>query len=127
MSAEEILQTECIKLFRYMYPKLKRVLVHIPNGGKREKKCINTKAGPKWISLEAVKLKKMGTMPGAADLILFVPRKGYGSLAIELKTATGIQSPEQKEFQSDFTAAGNKYVICRNTLEFENTIKDYLS
>lgn len=114
MSEEDKLQSECVKWFRYQYPKLKQLLFHVPNGGKRNK-------------VTAQIFKAMGVVPGVADLILLAPRKGYGALCIEMKTPSGDQSPSQREWEKDVIAAGNKYALCRSFDEFEKTIKDYLS
>lgn len=113
MSEEDKLQSECVKWFRFQYPKLKKLLFHVPNGGSRNK-------------IEAKKLKVMGVVPGVGDLILLVSRKGYGALCIEMKTQSGEQSPSQKEWEKETTAAGNKYSLCRSFNEFEKTINDYL-
>lgn len=114
MSEEDKLQSECVKWFRYQYPKLKQLLFHVPNGGKRSR-------------VTAQIFKAMGVVSGVADLILLAPRKSYGALCIEMKTPSGDQSPSQREWEKDVIAAGNKYALCRSFDEFEKTIKDYLS
>ena len=124
MSEEDFLQSECVRWFSYQYPKLKKLLFHVPNGGKRQSKI--NKQGKRY-SPEAKKMKLMGVVPGVSDLILLVSRKGYGSLCLEMKTKSGDQSPSQKEWMKETTAAGNKYALCRSFDEFEKTIKDYLS
>ncbi|KAF0193956.1 MAG: VRR-NUC domain protein [Bacteroidetes bacterium] len=68
----------------------------------------------------------MGVVPGVADLILLVSRHGFGCLCIEMKTSSGDQSPEQKEWEREVTAAGNKYTLCRSFDEFKQTVNDYL-
>ena len=113
MTEEEILQSECVKWFRYQYPKLRKLLFHIPNGGKRNK-------------VTAQIFKAMGVTPGVSDLILLTPRKGYGALCIEMKTPSGSQSPDQTDWEKEVTAAGNKYSICRSFDDFERTINEYL-
>lgn len=114
MSEEDLLQSECVRWFSYQYPKLKKLLFHVPNGGKRNK-------------VTAQIFKAMGVVPGVADLILLTPRKGFGALCIEMKTPSGEQSPSQEEWEKEVTAAGNMYVLCRSFDEFEKTIKNYLS
>ena len=114
MSEEDKLQSECVKWFRYQYPKLKKLLFHVPNGGSRNK-------------IEAKKLKDMGVVPGVGDLILLISKHGFGALCIEMKTPSREQSPSQEEWEKEVTAAGNMYVLCRSFDEFEKTIKNYLS
>lgn len=113
MSEEDRIQSECVRWFRYQYPKYKKLLFHVPNGGKRSK-------------VTAQIFKAMGVVPGVSDLILLVSRHGYGSLCIEMKTPSGDQSPSQKEWMKETTAAGNKYSVCRSFDEFEKTVNDYL-
>ena len=71
-------------------------------------------------------LKAEGQRAGVADLILLVPRKGYASLCIEMKTKIGKQSTEQKEWQKTAENNGNKYVVCRSLQEFIFAVNDYL-
>lgn len=106
----------------------------IPNGGARSKAT-------------AGKLKAEGVVAGVADLILLVPRFGFPhiiegntdgivsyvgtdeiccALCIEMKTAKGRQSPEQKEWQAKVEAQGYKYAVCHSLDEFMNTINNYL-
>lgn len=67
------------------YPELKR-LIHIPNGGSRNK-------------AEAAKLKAMGVKSGFPDLFLPLHRDGWSGLMIELKKPKGgIESNEQQEW-----------------------------
>lgn len=60
----------------------------IPNGGKRN-------------LFEAVKLKRMGTMPGIPDLCIPIPSGSYHGLYIELKREKG---GKVSEAQSDWLA-----------------------
>ena len=48
-------------------------------------------------------LKSLGMRKGASDLILFHNKEFF---ALEIKAPRGRMSPEQKQFQSDFIAAG---------------------
>lgn len=114
MSEEDRIQTSCLRWFRCQYPKLNKLLIHVPNGGSRN-------------VIEASKLKGMGVTPGVSDLILLTPKKGYGSLCIEMKTNKGRQSPAQHEWELEAISAGNKYALCRSVDEFINAVNDYLS
>ena len=71
---------------------------HVPNGEYRTKST-------------GCKLKAYGVLPGVADLLLF---HDSGVLAIELKSATGRQSPEQVAFGDALTALGGMYIVCRS-------------
>ena len=106
-------QIACVTWFRYQFPKYAKLLIAVPNGGNR--------------NLEAKILKAEGVTAGVSDLLLLVPKKGYGCLCIEMKTEKGWQSDEQKEWQARNEAYGNKYVICRNIDEFIKLIEWYLT
>lgn len=114
MTAEDKLQAACLIWFRLQYPQLRMLLFAVPNGGSRNK-------------VEAAKLKATGVTPGVADLIFLLPRQGYNNLLIEMKTPTGKQSPEQKDFQKQVEKAGALYVICRSLEQFMLTINNYLN
>jgi len=113
MQDESQLQIQCVRWFRYQYPKLAPLLIHIPNGRHRSKR-------------EAFLLKQEGVTAGVADLALFVP-KSHPALFIEMKTPTGRQTDTQKEWQRHVTDAGYKYVVVRSVDEFVDTINFYLT
>ena len=54
----------------------------VPNGGKRDAKT-------------GARMKYEGAVRGVADLILLMPKKGWASLCIEMKTPKGTQSEHQ--------------------------------
>lgn len=111
---EADIQAEFINKIKILFPKIPDKLIFaVPNGGTRDPK-------------EAINLKRQGVKAGVSDLILLVPRNGYGSLCIEFKTATGKQSEHQKEFQQQAEAAGNKYVIARSVMDAIEAVKEYL-
>lgn len=112
--AESDLQTACVRWFRLQYPSLALCLFAVPNGGSRNLR-------------EAARMKGEGVTAGVADLILLVPRGGYASLCIEMKSAAGRQRPEQKAWQQAVEKAGNRYVVCRSFDEFRAVVDDYLS
>lgn len=111
---ESNLQQGCVKWFRLQYPHLAKLLVAVPNGGYRNAR-------------EAGRMKAEGIVPGASDLLLLVPRNGYGCLGIEMKAGPGRQTTSQKQWQERFEAGGNKYVLCRNAEEFVNEVRKYLN
>lgn len=110
---ESRIQQQCKKWFDIRFNPYKRLLFAVPNGGLRGKR-------------EAQIMKAEGITAGVADMILLVPRKGFGSLCIEFKTKTGRQSDNQKSWQHDCEKAGNKYVIIRDLDHFIKEITAYL-
>lgn len=105
---EDKIQAECVKWFtnnyclRHHSPKC--VIFSVPNGGFRNK-------------IEAMKLVATGMKAGVSDLIVLFPNR---ALFIEMKTATGRQSPDQKEFEKDVTALGFEYFLARSVDEFKS-------
>lgn len=113
MKREASLQSACVRWFTLQYPQYRGLLIHVPNGGSRN-------------ALEARNLKTQGVVPGVADLLLLLPRKGFGCLGIEMKYGQGKQSDKQEEWERQFTASGNLYTVCRSIDEFIGTINSYL-
>lgn len=66
-------------------------------------------------AIEGNRMKAMGVVPGVSDLIYL---STSGPIFIEMKTETGVQSPDQKEFEKLVTSLGYKYIICRSLNEF---------
>lgn len=111
---EADMQAEFFRKVKLFFPTLPdKLLFAVPNGGSRN-------------PIEARNMKLQGTKAGVADVILLIPKKGFASLCIEFKTATGKQSDEQKEFQRQAEACGSKYVIVRSVASAIKTVKDYL-
>ena len=123
---ESDLQIHCVKYFRCTYPELARLLEHPKNEGHGDK-------------VAGAIAKAEGVQAGVADLMLHVPSEAhiigeevqeelytFHSMAIELKTKTGRQSPEQKLFQRYFEAAGGKYMVVRTFEDFVATVDDYV-
>ena len=84
----------------------------IPNGGRRD-------------AVTGAKLKAEGVSAGAADLIILLPIGNV--LFVEVKTAKGRQSPEQKAFQERVESLGFNYVIWRSVEDAEKFINSPLS
>lgn len=107
--SEEEIHLECAQWVfarEAQFPIL-RWMMHVPNGGKRARG-------------EAGKMRAMGVRAGVSDFIhpMHSPRGRYTGLAIELKSAKGRASKEQKEFLQDATAAGWLTGIARSLDEF---------
>lgn len=90
------------------YPDL--LIFHVPSGEYRD-------------MATAMKLKRMGVVPGVADFLMFVSGK---NIAIELKDKGGGQSEAQKLFQSRWEALGHEYKIVRSFDEFQNIVGSYM-
>ena len=110
---ESEMQRSCKRWFDLQYPKLSRLLFAVPNGGARNAR-------------EAAIMKGEGVTAGVADMILLIPRNGYGCLCIEFKTKDGKQSESQKLWQADAEAHGNKYVVVRSVEQFVSEVRQYL-
>lgn len=111
---EDRLQIQCVRWFDLQYPKLRLLLFHAANGGRRSK-------------AEAGIFKAMGVRAGFPDLVLLVKNRHYRFLAIEMKSPKGRQSETQKDYQTAFTAIGARYVVVRSFEQFMEEINGYLS
>lgn len=111
---ESKMQEACVRWYRLAYPAYRSLLISIPNsaGGSQT---------------HGATLKKEGLMPGAADLMLLVPRKGFAGLAIEMKTPSGRLSPHQLDWGIALTEAGYLYQVCRSFDKFRETVDLYFS
>ena len=89
------------------------MLYHIPNGGSRG-------------LLEAVRLKRQGVKPGVPDLHLPIARGGYIGLWIEMKTATGRLSEDQRRIIAMLRAEGHRVEVCRSAADAVEVLEDYL-
>ena len=95
------------------YPVLKWIF-HIPNGGFRH------------ISV-AAQMKREGVRAGVSDICVPVARKGFNGLYIEMKTAVGKLSDNQKEFLEFVKAENYKTAVCRSAREAAEIIIEYLA
>ena len=117
--SESQIQHSCLTWFRLQYPSLSLLMFAVPNGGKRDAKT-------------GARMKYEGSIRGVADLILLIPKKGFASLCIEMKTPhvkgkrAGTQSDEQKEWQALVEKYGSVYVVCHGLIEFINSVCYYL-
>ncbi len=111
--SESQIQHDCIEWFRLQYPSISILLFAVPNGGKRDSKT-------------GARMKYEGVIKGVADLILLIPKKGFASLCIEMKTPKGKQRENQIKWQRAAEKVHNKYVICRSLPEFMNEVNAYL-
>ena len=82
------------------------------------------KVGNTW---NMVGFRKSAT-PGLPDIIGIVAVGGEWKqalpLAVEVKSATGRQSPAQREFQAKWEHAGGVYLLVRSVDELRNGLRD---
>lgn len=94
------------------------ILLHVPNGGTRHPR-------------EAAKLKAMGVLAGAGDLLCHWPvaieENGIRSIwmdtgYIEIKTDDGELTQQQIEFRRRIKAMGGKYTVARSYEAVRDTL-----
>jgi hypothetical protein len=73
----------------------------IPNGGQRN-------------LLVAVKLKMEGVKRGVADMFWMISNDNWKGIFVEVKTAKGVKSEYQREFQKVAIANGYYYAVVRS-------------
>lgn len=100
MKLEDNLQAECYQYFHNTFPKLRKLLWAVPNGGLRKES-------------EARRLKATGVVPGVHDLHLFYGNQFY---TFELKVGNNSLSEDQKEFWTKIESQGG---ICYEIRDFE--------
>jgi hypothetical protein len=71
-------------------------------------------------------MKRQGLKAGVPDLHLPVSRRGYSSLYIEIKTATGKTTPEQDWWLEELRKAGNFCEVCHGWDSARRVIEWYL-
>lgn len=103
--SEDKIQQQIIIYYRNYFQRLYKdcLIFSIPNGGLRDKRT-------------AMLMKATGLTPGASDLIVIY----FGRLLfVECKTATGIQSDEQKAFAQRVQDCGYQYYLVRSLDDFK--------
>jgi hypothetical protein len=100
---EARIQQECFQWHWNTYPNDRKRLFLIHNTPKN--------------AIDGARLRGMGMVAGVSDLIYL--RDGLPPLCIEMKDATGKQSPAQIAWQKIAEDAGCTYVIIRSLAEFQ--------
>ena len=90
------------------------LLYAIPNGGHRHKAV-------------AARMKAEGVKRGVPDVCLPVPRGGHHGLYVEMKTAEGTASQDQKEWLRALQRQGYRVAVCRGWEAARALIEDYLT
>jgi len=91
-----------------------RKLFAIPNGGRRD-------------AITGARMRREGVKRGVPDLCLPVARKGRHGLYIELKTARGRTTPEQREMIEQLREDGYEVAVCRGWEQARLVVEDYLN
>jgi hypothetical protein len=104
--SESRIQQECVQWFRNkcIVEGLPYLLLSIPNDNQKF-------------------LKGTGLLKGASDLIMVVEKNVFW---IEMKTPTGRQSPEQKNFELSVNVLGFDYLLFRSLEEFQEWTSSYV-
>ena len=113
---EHRIQAALFKWAKYAsnrHPGLK-LMFAIPNGGARD-------------AITGAMLKAEGVKPGVPDIFLPLPAGEFHGLFIELKTAKGRPSPEQREWLMRLRNRGYAAVLCRGLDEAIDTISRYVA
>lgn len=110
--AEQVALFRWAGLARTRHPEL-ALLFAIPNGGHRHIQV-------------ARRLKAEGVRPGVPDICLPVPRGGWHGLYLELKTATGATSSEQRSWLEALAAQGYRVAVCRGWEAARECLRAYL-
>ena len=85
----------------------------IPNGGQRN-------------IVTATKLKAEGVKSGVPDIMLAFPSKHAHGLFIELKSANGKVSENQREWLGALSSSGYQCNVCYSFDEAKKVIEEYL-
>ena len=72
------------------------------------------------------RMKAEGMRKGTPDMLLAVSRSGYHGLWIELKTATGSATPEQKARLASLSHQGYLCCICKGSQAAISVIDSYV-
>lgn len=102
---ERDLQAKCVAWWNDAG--LPGILFHVPNEGKRTR-------------LEAAALRALGVVAGAPDFVLLL--EGGLCACIELKTMSGMVSPEQERFEERCVALEHPYRVVRSLEEFKKAV-----
>lgn len=75
---------------------------------------------------QAIRMKRTGYVKGFPDIFIYNAKGPYFGLAIEMKTAKGVMSQSQKEWQQKLIDNGYHAVTCKSFDEAKQVIDDYL-
>lgn len=110
---EHKLQVDAVDIFRLAFPKLKRRLFAVPNGGARN-------------AITGAKLKAEGVMAGVWDMFLACPRGKFAGCFIETKFGDNDLSESQERFKKELEGE-YFFFVYRNVAEFIEGVTYYLN
>ena len=106
--------------FRKKYPAHVKSLRVSQSGGHRGK--------GKMAAIRIAKAKGQGEVKGEADIVILLPKGGYGCLVIEHKGENQGHSlsNDQQEYLDYHNACGNLAISTRGIYELTSRIEDYM-
>lgn len=110
MDSEDKIHQDCYVFFHNNYPELRGLLSYNLNNSKNK--------------IDGSRNRAKGLTVGRSDLELNFKGK---TTFIELKTESGVQSPDQKAWQTLMESHGFEYYIIRNLDEFKLLISNLTS
>ena len=126
MKSESKIQQEIFIYWHNTYPET--VIHSVPNGiGFTIPEIIPIRfhaAIKKAIAMAIDMMKKVGLVPGVADLIIHLPNAKC--VMCEVKTEIGTKSPAQKKIEAKIKAMGGNYILVRSLFDFKEQIKAFL-
>ena len=102
---EDRIHSECYVWFHNQFPELRGLLCYNLNNSKNR--------------IDGNRNKAKGLQKGRSDMVLYYSGRAY---MIEIKTLTGSQSTEQRQWQKLVESHGFSYSICRGIEEFRELI-----
>jgi hypothetical protein len=114
-------QKEVVAWFRDRYPKYAKCLRLSLNG-------LNLGGGKK-AAMIINQIKSQGAVLGEADLVILMPRMGYGALVIEHKAENDKKGPsdEQLDYIGYHNMIGNKALVTKGVQQFKDAILEYMN
>jgi len=110
--SEFAIQKEIIKWSNSILA-LRKLVIHIPNEGKRE-------------TITGKNLQSIGMIAGVADLFIPIARNGYHGIWIEVKSQKGHLSESQRIFLSRMEQQGYLTATVRSLEQFQDIVNRYL-
>lgn len=108
--SEDRLQQKCFIWFWNTYPKLRKTLFAVPNGGARG-------------SREGRLFKETGVVAGVSDMILIHKGMAY---CFEMKTVIGTQSDKQIAWEKIMKEQNTPYYIIRSLSLFQDIVTNII-
>jgi hypothetical protein len=107
--SESYLQSSCVIWLWNTRPETRNLLCYNLNNSRNK--------------IDGAKNKALGLIPGRADLEFLWNGKAH---FIEIKTETGTQQPNQKDWEKTIKQAGFTYTVIRSLAEFQTLINKIL-